>query len=246
MKIKKTEITLDDHSIPCKEFLPEGEVKLAVLGVHGFGGDKESSVLRALAAQLEPMGGALFCFDFPCHGESSTPDNMLSVDICRRDLLAAADEVRRRFPDAEKGIFATSFGGYITMQCLDLLKDFRIVLRSPAVTMAESFLTIIPDQEAFFRNGSALCGFERKMLLSTAFYDDLRKHTVPLPGRPVLIIHGTKDDIVPFSAVSAMAEQSEFITLCPIEGADHRFKRRGQLEGILRAAVGWFISDGTL
>ncbi len=246
MKINRFEIQPDDHPIPCKEYLPDGEVKLAVLGVHGFGGDKESSVLKALAMRLEPLGGALVCFDFPCHGESGTPDNMLSVDICQRDLAAAADEIRKRFPNADKGIFATSFGGYITLFCLDRLKDFSIVLRSPAVTMAESFLTILPDRNAFFEKGSALCGWERTMLLTTAFYDDLRAHTVPLPDRPVLIIHGTKDDIVPFSAVSGMAEKSEFITLCPIDEADHRFKRRGHLESLLRVAVGWFSSGGTL
>jgi len=246
MKKNNFQIQLGDHSIPCKEYLPGGEVKLVVLGVHGFGGDKESSVLRALAGQLEPLGGALVCFDFPCHGESRAPDEMLGVEICRSDLLAMADEVRRRFPDAQKGIFATSFGGYITMLSLDLLNDFSIVLRSPAVTMAESFLTIIPDRESFFEKGSALCGFERKMLLTTAFHDDLKAHTVPLPDRPVLIIHGTKDDIVPFSAVSEMAGQSDFITLCPIEGADHRFKRRGHLESMLRIAVGWFTAGGTL
>lgn len=242
MIVTQFDITVADHAIPCRQYLPEGPVRLAVLGVHGFGGDSLSSALAKLAEHLAPADGALLCFDFPCHGRSTVPDGRLSVELCRSDLRAAAEELKSRFPGAEYGIFATSFGGYIALQCLDALEDFRIVLRAPAVTMADSFLTILPDREAFFREGSALCGFERKMLLTTGFYEDLRAHSVPAPERPVLIIHGSKDDIVPCGAVRALAETSPSVTLHTVEGADHRFKGKGQLEEAITAAAGWFTA----
>lgn len=54
------------YNISCKLYAPSSEVpRLAVLGVHGFGGDKESSALQALGNVLTAHGGALLCFDFP-------------------------------------------------------------------------------------------------------------------------------------------------------------------------------------
>lgn len=240
MTAAQFDIPATDYAIPCRLYLPDGPVRLAVLGVHGFGGDSTSTALSVLAKRLEPVGGAVLCFDFPCHGRSATPDHLLSVELCRRHLQTMVEELKRRFPSADHGVFATSFGGYITLQCLEALSGFRIVLRAPAVTMADSFLTILPDRDEFFRQGVALCGFERKMLLTTAFYDDLRAHTVSPPNRPVLIIHGTKDNIVPFAAVRAMAESTPEITLHAVEGADHRF--RGRLEEVAEAAAQWYAS----
>lgn len=41
------------YAVPCKLFMPVGGiVKRVVLGVHGFAGDKESSVLSRLATEL--------------------------------------------------------------------------------------------------------------------------------------------------------------------------------------------------
>ena len=99
------------YNISCKLYAPSSEVpRLAVLGVHGFGGDKESSALQALGNVLTAHGGALLCFDFPAHGASNAADAQLSVEHCKLDLLAAYACLRERFPKAPTGLFATSFG----------------------------------------------------------------------------------------------------------------------------------------
>ena len=53
-----------------KIYEPDGEIKQVVIGVHGFAGDKESSVLIALAEMLEKMNIALVTYDLPFHGEN--------------------------------------------------------------------------------------------------------------------------------------------------------------------------------
>ena len=105
-----------DYEIKCKLFAPEdGEIKQIIVGVHGFAGDKDSSMLRKLGKKLSEMGGALICFDFPCHGESPAGEDLLTVQNCIEDLSFVADHVRKNYPHAKKNIFATSFGGYISL-----------------------------------------------------------------------------------------------------------------------------------
>lgn len=54
------------YEIKCKLFAPDDlEVKHVIVGVHGFAGDKESSMLERLATDCSPNGVALLCFDFP-------------------------------------------------------------------------------------------------------------------------------------------------------------------------------------
>ena len=123
MKIKEFNIELQKYSIPCKLFTPAEKVKQIIIGVHGFAGDKESSVLAALAEQLVKKNCALICFDFPAHGKSSTPDSFLRVENCIQSLMEVVKYVKNHFPESKYGIFATSFGGYITLVCSEKLKD---------------------------------------------------------------------------------------------------------------------------
>lgn len=88
---------------------------MIVLGVHGFAGDKECSMLFELAKGIDAFGGALVCIDFPAHGESSVDESKLTVENCINDLLWIAKWVNNNYPSAEKYIFATSFGGYISL-----------------------------------------------------------------------------------------------------------------------------------
>lgn len=247
MLTKKFSITLPERDIPCKVFLPEGDPELVVLGVHGFAGDKDSSVLKRLAQALCENRGALVCFDFPAHGESRAEDSQLRVETCMEDFLAAADYVRGTFPGKRYGVFATSFGGYITLQCAEKIPDFQLVLRAPAVTMAETFIsTIIPcGKEEFLEQGGAWCGFERKMFVSRAYYQDLLDNPPRIPHVPLLILHGTADDVIPFEAVRAIAESNPNVKLVPFEGADHRFKRKGEIERIVEAAMGWYTGTSS-
>jgi len=234
----------NDYDIPCKLFWAEGNVEIVVIGVHGFAGDKDSSVLAALAEQICRVQGALICFDFPAHGKSEAADEYLRIGNCKRDLLCVAEYVREMFPGKKYGIFATSFGAYVTLLCSERLKDFEKVLRAPAVTMASSFAEkILPvSKEEFLKNGGAVCGYERKIFVSTAFYADLLGETVTMPEQALMIIHGTQDDIIPYEAVKALAGDNVQIKLITVEGADHRFKRPGDLSVIIEESMQWLLN----
>ena len=152
-----------------------------------------------------------------------------------------ADYIRSGFPTADRRIFATSFGGYITLLCADQLVDFSIVLRAPAVTLPEHILTDIlettPDD--FRRRGIIECGYERKIKLPYCFYEDLQHHRVMDRDyyRQMLIIHGDKDDVVPPKDILRFCGDHPTMRLVSIDGADHRFKNKGELERVVNAAM---------
>lgn len=242
MTITHFDLNGPHHPIPCKAFLPQSAPSWVVLGVHGFAGDKDSSVLTALGEALTARGDALVCFDLPAHGTSTAPDHHLRPEVCKDDLCFLAEYVVKGWPEARRGLFATSFGALITLLCRDELGQFQPLLRAPAITMAQTFPEVIlPCRvEEYERDGGAWCGFERQMFVPWAFYTDLLAAPIPAPDRDTLVIHGTADDLIPFEAVADWTAHNPHLKLHPIPGADHRFKGEGELEAILTLALGWF------
>lgn len=228
---------------PCKSYLPDdGVVRMAVLAVHGFAGDKESSAIAALASRLCPQGAAVYCFDFPAHGEHSSDD--LSVAACREALVSVAEFMKAEHGAVRKAVFATSFGGYMALRCLDDLTAafgaFSLVLRAPAVKMAETFAQrIAGDDLAVLESGGIIeCGFGRKINVCEAFLDELQECDVCKPyDKTMLVIHGTEDDVVTPSDIDDFVKQNPLVTLARIEGADHRFKGDGEIQLVVEKAA---------
>ena len=226
-----------DYEIKCKLFAPEdGEIKQIIVGVHGFAGDKDSSMLKRLATACDNT--ALLCFDFPAHGKSPEAEESFTVKNCKADLLHVCNFARDHYPCAAKAIFATSFGGYVALHCLCELSDFVPVLRAPAITMADILVDNVLKVKAsdFSNAGHIICGFERKIDLPFSFYTEMRELPSLLrefPNKEMLVIHGDRDDIVPPPVICEFAEKNPSVTLKIIEGADHRFKNRGEIDAVI-------------
>ncbi len=231
------------YEIKCKAFLPDDrDVHNVIVGVHGFAGDKESSMLKKLGSAVCNSGSALICFDFPAHGESPVGEDMLTIENCKEDLRTVIKYVESNYPRASKGIFATSFGGYITLLCTSLLRDFSLVLRAPAVTMPKILLeTVLKISDGDFKNaGTVKCGFERILDLPYSFSEDLNSQESVYDMKltlPTLIIHGDCDDIVPPSDVFDFTKSQHCAKLEMIKGADHRFKNRGEPEKVIELTL---------
>ena len=70
MVIKYFEIKRD-YPIKHKSFFLENDVRIFILGVHGFAEDKESSILSELAKALSSEGVSVICFDFTTSADNS-------------------------------------------------------------------------------------------------------------------------------------------------------------------------------
>lgn len=230
-----------EYRIKCKIMLPNDEkVSKVILGIHGFGGDMESSALEKLAQVMTERGAGIVCFNFPSHGTSRAAPEKLTVENCKKYLLCVADYCRELYPDAEKSVFATSFGGYIALLCADSLADFKLVLRAPAVTMPEHILLDILglSEEEYREAGTAVLHFDKKMIIPFSFYESLKKNSIinRTFSRQALIIHGDCDDIVPRADILEFCKINPQMKLFNVAGADHRFKKPGELDKVISAA----------
>lgn len=250
---KETNMTVEYYSIPsksgylipCKLFSSGGECQKIIIGIHGFGGSKESFALTLLAEKM-PAGCKLLAFDLPAHGKGAE-DCYLRLDNCINDLLTVCAEAERLCPQGKRFIFATSFGGYIWLNAERLLNGSisKVVLRVPAVEMAKTLSSklIDTDPEEFKKRGFAVCGYERKIKVSYDFYEELSENDVTLvsPALPTLMICGDKDELVDYSAQKAFADRnSGSVRLITLKNAGHRFLGDGELETAISAALEFF------
>ena len=228
------------YDIPIKRYEPDSEVKGFIVAVHGFGGDKESSAIKALAERMTKRGHAVIAFDLPGHGESRADEYFCTANCCL-DLAKIFTHSCDLYPDTDKkAVFATSFGGYITLLSLDTLpEDVCIVLRAPAVDMRSAFERMLPVTiEEYKRTGFVQMGFERKLNVPYQFYATLCENDISQTDmqRELLIIHGSRDNIVLPEHISRFCKANPKARLELIEKADHRFKGKGEIERVISLA----------
>ena len=142
-------------------------------------------------------------------------------------------DVREKYPEAELYGYATSFGGYLFLKYIhDHGSPFRkTALRCPAVCMYDVLAKAImkaDDHDKLSRGKDVPVGFDRKVMVSRAFLDslneaDIRKYDYLEFAEDLLIIHGTKDEVVPFADSQTFADNN-LIEFIPVENADHRFQ----------------------
>lgn len=220
-------------SIGCKRMCnPGAAVDRVVLFGHGFGGHRDNRAAARFAKELcaRHPGAAVVTFDFPCHGDDQR--EILRLEDCLRYFEGVVADLRRSYPEATLDAYATSFGGYLLLNhIIRSGNPFRkIALRCPAVNMHQVLTNAIMDPEARARlnaGGVVEVGFDRKIPVDRTFVESLKESDLmtmdftPYAGR-ILILHGKKDEVVPFSAGKTFADQNG-IRFLPAEKADHRF-----------------------
>ena len=199
---------------------------------HGFGGHKDNRAAARLGARLieKNKRSALITFDWPCHGEDAR--KTLTLEDCA-DYLRLVTAYARGHCRAKR-LFgcATSFGGYLYLKAIgDGFDPFeKTALRCPAVNMYEALTTNIltDDERAKMMKGKPVeAGFDRKVRIEPNFLEELKKNDITKTdylesAEKLLILHGTKDEIISFEAVRRFADDN-LIEFVPVLNADHRF-----------------------
>ena len=234
------------EGISSRIYLPETKINEIVVGVHGFAGDKESSVLIQLAKELNKQNKALISFDLPCHGENDNSKN-LNLNECICSLKTIFKYVKQNYNGISVSVFATSFGGYLTLvylsnnnECLN-----KVILRAPAIFMGDILENVIlPEHNfSFFDLQKTVdLGYAKSLLIDDKFLLDLKNLSLEKENNInhfIYILQGRKDNVV-----NCDDNERFFNNHYPnkhkiiyFENADHRFKNVGELERIIKETL---------
>ncbi len=244
------EINKDGQNIRCKLYYKKGEPsKKVVMYCHGFAGHKDNRTAARFAERFltKYKHIALLTFDLPCHGNDVKKKMVLQDCFLYMELVIGY--IREELGAEEIDSLSASFGGYLVLKYISGHGNpFRkIVLRSPAVNMAESLTRSVlrADEAEILAKGKPVkAGFDRKIEITKSFVDDLYQNDICRVSfldfaDDILILHGEKDEIVSPETVRRFAEDN-VIEYRSFENADHRFQHPDEMEKALKATIDFF------
>lgn len=221
-------------NIRCKLYYSrQQEIRRIVIFLHGFAGHKDNGACEKFASKVleKTKGTAVLIFNWPCHGDDVR--KKLCLGDCMTYLDAVVRYCRKVYHTDTLYAYGTSFGGYLVLRYIQEQGNpfCKIALRCPAVNMHDVLTNTIMGHEEYGRllkGKNVAVGFDRKIEVSAAFLKELRENDIQKMdyldyAEDILILHGTKDEVVPFAVSKAFAENS-LIEFAAVENADHRFQ----------------------
>ena len=244
MNAKYYEINQNGFNIRCKLYFEKGEmVHYTVITGHGFGGHKDNKATERFAEHVlkKHNDAAIITFNWPCHGDDVK--KKLTLADCDAYLNLVIRDACEKCPDAAIYGYATSFGGYLFLKYIhDHGSPFRkTALRCPAVNMYSVLTKTIMknDEMDRLKKGKEVpVGFDHKIMVSQSILDELQKYDIREYdyleyAENLLILHGTKDEVVPFEDSNTFADNN-LIEFKSVENADHRFQNQKQMDEAIK------------
>ena len=240
-------------AIPVKMTESDFEVRRVVLGVHGLGGSAMDDIQSALAEEMEFFSSVVYRFDFPAHGESPLESPCFTLKNCRDTLMAVARHAKESYPDVEDlCIFATGFGAYVTLTCLEEMMDLpgklRLVLQTPSVRMHDTLLAMKRTTKATLEAmGTMPFRTPRPMDITFELYQELEANMVMMTYPiPMLILHGEEDAYIRMEDIQNFVRINDLSKLVIIPGTSHRFLEEGAWDMVLDLTRDWFEYEQVL
>ena len=250
MKFKYFSINNSGASVRCKIYFNDLHgVKRVVIYGHGFGGHKDNKAAENFADYVlkKYKDISVLTYNAPCHGDDVR--KALTLDDCNLYIKIVSGYAKEKLKAREIYSYATSFGGYLILKYIaENESPFKkIALRCPAVNMYEVLAGSIVEPaalKALARNKSALVGFDRKIKINKQFLESLKvadifKNDYKEYAENILIVQGTKDEVVSFGKVEEFADKNS-IRFVPVEGADHRFQGQSIMNKAIKEIVSFF------
>lgn len=226
-------------------WLDRPDSDLVVICCHGHRGSKAD--LLGIGPGLWRAGNTVLMFDFRGNGDSSDGFQSLA-HYEQRDLSAAIDYVARRRPDARIAVVGFSMGAAVTiMVAVDDPRVDLIVLDSPFAEMRDVIATAMRRLKVPTFPTLAASEQVTRMLYGYRFAEVRPIEAIArLSPRPVLLLHGEEDRIIPISHARRLfdaARQPKQLVTFP--GADHCGGYFTDRAGYIDLVAG-FLADGSL
>jgi dienelactone hydrolase len=222
----------------------EGPVssEVGVICCHGMLSVKDGPKHAQIVSRLAEQGVRGLRFDFAGRGESEGDIYDLSYSNQIEDLRAAIAWMSEQGV-TRLGLFGSSMGGSVAL--LTAPQDIRVraVATAAAVAYPKLLARRYPEDVANWReHGFIEVGGVK---IGAQFIEDSRRHdvigAVVRASVPLLVVHGLEDRVVPVSDADDIAAAADCVSMCLVEGADHRFSGKRQLKILVDDVVDFFM-----
>ncbi|MDE3020001.1 MAG: alpha/beta hydrolase [Nitrospirota bacterium] len=242
------------HRVAAVLATPDRPTDLAVVLLHGFLSNKNSTTNKTLTRAFLEQGFATFRFDFFGQGESEGPFERITVttalDQAQAAIALVASRGYRRI-----GLIGSSFGGLIA-----LLAAAEPANRTPLASLA--LKCPVPDFEEMLRlefgpegivewkrTGTIpnVTGGGERVPLHYAFYEDCGRYrgydAAKTIAVPTLIVQGDQDEFVPLHQSRRLLDAlPEPKRLDILPGADHGFSKAEDFRAMAGKLVEWTVT----
>ena len=224
---------------------PAGEPRAYALFAHCFTCGKDTRAAKRVAEGLTALGIAVLRFDFTGLGSSEGEFANTTFTSNVGDLVAAANELRRR-AQAPAILIGHSLGGTAVLAAAAELAEARAVVTIAAPCDPSHVTGLFKDRlEDIAATGevqATLAG--RQFRINRAFVDDLAEHKlmqrIANLRKALLIFHSPTDEIVAIDNASriftAAKHPKSFVSLA---GADHLLSRRSDAAYVADVIRAW-------
>lgn len=203
-------------------WLPRPETNAVIVCSHGHSGSKDE--LLGIGSYCWRAGYNVLLFDYRGRGESDPwPKTLVSREV--DDLLAALSYARQRVPDASIGVIGYSMGASVAILAAARDQSVKALVADSAFTagddiVSDSIAKVLPIPAALLvRLADAIVDRRHGYRFSQARPIDVIGQIAP---RPVFLIHGTDDSVVPVSHSRRLyAAAREPRIIWEVSGAEH-------------------------
>ncbi len=207
-----------------------GNRNFALVMAHGFPSNKNTKNNITLAKRLAKKGIGSFRFDFFGMGESDGNFADITISEAVDDTLQAIAYVKKQ-DYKHIGLLGSSFGGFVSLLATAKISDLAfLALKSPVsdyLALEKYYFTQAQLEDWKKRGYREVDDHGQQKKLNYFFFTDLQKHDGYAAARkitiPTLIVHGNKDEIVPYSQSQKLVKKLSNGTLVTIDRANHRF-----------------------
>jgi len=221
----------DGYRLAAYLFMPAGVCLAMVIVAHGFRGSKENGgKICGFASRLNDRGLGVLAFDFSGSGESGGDFTDVTISRQAADLKRVIDYAARHYR-VPLVLLGRSLGGSTVLA--GAAGDERVagyIFWSAPVKLYDTFAAIMGEAYGQLLSGHTveLSDEWGRFILAPDLIRDFDNHDMDacirkLGQRPVLVIHGERDEVVPVQNAIWLAESAANASLYLVKNADHRF-----------------------
>lgn len=235
----------EEQSLAALLFSPASAARAVLIVCHGFRGGKENGgQIIPFAQALTDRGLLVVAFDFSGCGESSGEFSPITLSRQVRDLEQVCAYVQSNY-NLPQMVLGRSFGGSTAIAAASCLPGVSayILWSAPFDLNATFALILDQDYERLAAGDSVIMADEAgSFKLEPDLLADMQNHNMSqglqaMLGKPVLLVHGEDDEVVPVENVRQIAAHLPDAALYIIPGADHRFSEHIQQRQAI--TLGW-------